>query len=84
MPERVGLLSDCATVANKKNLEALFEARRVQGSEQARAEALIEKLEKVEAFVSEKYYQASAGEDEKEAAVKEQLEEVINDLRYAS
>ena len=78
------MLSDCATVANKKNLEALFDARRVHGSEQARAEALIEKLEKVEAFVSKKYYQASAGEDEREAAVKEQLEEVINDLRYAS
>jgi hypothetical protein len=41
MPEQVGLLSDCAAVANRKNLEALFEARRV-----ARAEALIEKLKK--------------------------------------
>ena len=84
MPEQVGVLSDCAAVANKKNLELLLEARKVQESERARAEKLIEKLEKVEEFVSEKYYETPAGEDEREAGVKDRLDEVINDLRSIS
>lgn len=84
MPENVGVLSDCASIANKKNLEQLTEARRVQGNEKARAESLIEKLEGVEEFVSEKYYEAAAGEDEREASVKDQLEEVILTLHSLS
>jgi hypothetical protein len=84
LPEQVGVFSECATIANKQNLGLLVEARRVQKSERTRAEALIEKLEKVEEFVSEKYYEALVGEDEVEAAVKERLEEVVNDLRAVS
>lgn len=84
MPESVGVLSDCAAIANKKNLAQLKEARRVQADEKARATTLVEKLEDVEQFVSRKYYEAPAGEDEREAAVKERLEEVIESLRFLS
>jgi hypothetical protein len=84
MPESVGTLSDCAALANKKNLEQLTEARRVQSDEKARASSLVEKLEVIEEYVSQKYYEAPAGEDEREAAVKAQLEEVVNSLRLLS
>lgn len=82
MPESVGTLSDCAAFANKKNLEQLTETRRVQSDEKARASSLVEKLEVVEEYVSQKYYAASAGEDEREAAAAAQLEEVVNSLRH--
>lgn len=81
MPESVGTLSDCAALANRKNLEALTEARRVQGDEKARASSLVEKLEVIEEYVSQKYSEAPAGGDEREAAVKTQLEEIIGSLR---
>jgi hypothetical protein len=81
MPESVGTLSDCAALANKKILEKLTEARRVQSDEKARASSLVKKLEVVEEFVSQKYYEAPPGQDEQEAAVKSQLEEVVNSLR---
>ena len=84
MPESVGVLSDCAAIANKKNLEQLKEARRVKDDEKARAQGLIEKLETVAQFVAEKYYAAPAGEDEKEARANEELTEVINSLRQLS
>jgi hypothetical protein len=84
MPEIVGTLSDCAALANKKILEQLTEARRVQSDEKARASSLVEKLEVVEEFVSQKYYEAPAGQDENEAAVKSQLEDVVNSLRLLS
>lgn len=84
MSENVGVLSDCAAIANKRNLDLLTEARRVKDDEKARAQSLVEKLESVEEFVSEKYYAAPAGEDEREAAVKDQLEDVIRSLRLLS
>ena len=84
MPETAGVFSDCAAIANKKNLEQLAEARRVKDDEKARAQSLIDRLEGVEEFVSEKYYAAPVGEDEREAAVKNQLEEVIALLQSLS
>lgn len=84
MPESVGVLSDCAALANKKNLEQLIEAQRVQGDEKARANSLIEQLESIEEFVAQKYYDAPAGEDEREIAVKSKLEGVINSLKRLS
>ncbi len=81
MPESVGTLSDCAALANRKNLEELAEARRVQGDEKARASSLVEKLEVIEVYVSQKYSEAPAGDDEREAAIKTQLEEIIGSLR---
>ena len=84
MPESVGVLSDCAALANKKNLEKLTEARRVQTDEKARARILVEKLEVVEEYVSQKYNEAPAGEDEREAAVQSQLEEVVRSLQLLS
>ena len=80
MPENVGVFSDCASIANKKNLQQLEEARRVQDNEKTRAKSLIEKLEGVEEFIAEKYYEAPAGEDEREASVKDQIEEVLQTL----
>ena len=85
MPEIVvGTLSDCAALANKKILEQLTEARRVQSDEKARAASLVEQLEVVEEFVSQKYLEAPAGQDENEAAVKSKLEGVIDSLRSLS
>jgi hypothetical protein len=85
MPEIVvGTLSDCAALANKKILEQLTEARRVQSDEKARATSLVEELEVVEEFVSQKYYEAPVGQDESEAAVKSKLERVIDSLRSLS
>jgi hypothetical protein len=84
MPESVGVLSDCAALANKKNLEQLKQARKVQADEKARANSLVEKLEHVEEFVSEKYFEAPAGEDEREEQVKDHLEDVMNSLRQLS
>ena len=84
MPESVGVLSDCAALANKKNLEQLTEARRVQTDAKAMAEALVAKLVVVEEFVSQKYNDAPAGEDEREATVQSQLDEVVSSLRLLS
>src|SRR5262249_44169535 len=50
LPESVGVLSDCASVANKRNLELLEKARKVHADEKARAESLIEELQIVEEF----------------------------------
>lgn len=82
MPERcIGTFSDCAALANKRILEQLTEARRVQSDEKARANSLLEKLEVVTAFVSQKFYEAPAGQDEHEVAAKSQLEEVVASLQ---
>ena len=82
MPEIVvGTLSDCAALANKKILEQLTEARRVQSDEKISLSGAIEKLEVVEEFVSQKWYEAAQGQDENEAAVKSQLEDVLSSLR---
>ena len=56
----------------------------MQSDEKARASSLVEKLEVVEEFVSQKYYEAYAGQDEREATAKSQLEEVVNSLRLLS
>ena len=81
MPECVGMLSDCASIANKKNLELLEAARKVHDSEKARARSLAEDLELVEQFVRDKYLEAPAGADEKEERVKKQLQNVMWLLR---
>lgn len=81
LPESVGVLTDCASIANKKNLELLQEARKVQADEKERANKLVEELEPVEVFVSEKYYEAPAGQDEKEELVRGKLQEVMSTLR---
>jgi len=80
MPETAAIFSKCASIANEKNIELLAEARRVKDDEKARAEKIIEDLESVQEFVSEKYYEAPSGEDEREAAVRDKLEEVISSL----
>ena len=82
LPEMsVGVLSDAATKANKAIAELLSEARRVREDQQARATTLLESLEKVEEFVSEKYYEAPAGEDDQEADAKQALEAAMASLR---
>jgi hypothetical protein len=81
LPESVGVLSDCASIANKKNLELLQSARTVHDNERARAKSLIEDLEAVEEFVSEKFYEAPVGQDDKEEKARDQLQKVISSLR---
>jgi hypothetical protein len=81
LPENVGVLMDSASVANKMNLKLLQEARKVQADEKARAKKLVEDLEEVEAFVSEKYQEAPVGQDEREEQVRDKLEEVMTSLR---
>lgn len=81
MPSSVGILSDCASIANKKNLELLVEARKVHDDEKARAESLIDDLEPVEEFVSEKWRDAPVGEDEEEERIKNQIQKVMSVLR---
>ena len=56
----------------------------MQSDEKARAASLVEQLEVVEEFVSQKYLEAPAGQDENEAAVKSKLEGVIDSLRSLS
>lgn len=80
MPETAAVFSRCASMANEKNIKLLAEARKVKGDEKARADKIIEDLEAVEEFVSEKHYEAPPGEDEREAAVKDKLDEVISSL----
>lgn len=81
LPETVGMLSDCASIANKMNLKLLHDARKVQADEKERAKKLVEELEEVEAFVSEKYQAAPVGEDEREERVRDKLEEIMTSLR---
>jgi hypothetical protein len=54
-PENVDVLSECASIANKKNLQSLQEALKVQNSEYARAQDLKSKLEPVIEYVRDKY-----------------------------
>lgn len=81
LPESVGVLTDCVSIANKRNLELLLEARTVHNNEQERAKKLLEELKTVEDFVSDKYYAAPAGEDEEEERARDKLQEVMNELR---
>ena len=81
-PQSVSALSSAAALANAKVLEQLAEARRVEGDDKARAAALVEQLEAVSEFVSQKYYDAPAGSDEVEATVKKKLDEALNSLRH--
>ncbi len=81
MPEYSRVLSDCASLANGKNLEALRGAHEVLAREKARAGALIDDLEEVGEFVSEKYYEAPSGEDEREQRLNEQLQLALGSLR---
>jgi hypothetical protein len=81
MPESVGILSDCASIANKKNLELLHNARKVRDNEKERARKLVEDLEVVEEFVSDKYFEAPTGQDEREEKVRDQLQAVMSSLR---
>lgn len=81
LPENVGVLSDCAAIANKMNLQLLQAARKVHDDEKARAKKLVEDLEEVESFVSDKYHEAPIGQDEREEQVRDKLEVVMNSLR---
>jgi Zn-finger protein len=56
-------------------------ARKVHDSEKERAKKLVEELAEVEEFVSDKYREAPAGQDEKEERVRDQLQEVMSSLR---
>lgn len=80
-PESADFLSTSAATANRKNIELLEEARRMQNDESALAQDLINQLELVEQYVSEKYYEAPAGEDDKEAAARDSVAEVLSKLR---
>jgi hypothetical protein len=80
-PESADYLSTSAAIANRKNLELLEDARRMQNNESELAQDLINKLELVEQYVSEKYYEAPAGEDEKETAARDSVAEVLSTLR---
>ena len=53
----------------------------MQSDEKISLSGAIEKLEVVEEFVSQKWYEAAQGQDENEAAVKSQLEDVLSSLR---
>jgi hypothetical protein len=82
LPESAGMLSDCASIANKKNLEILEDARKTEALKKARVNDLIKDLEVVNQFVSRKCIEASfrqmAKEDEE---VRDQLRNVIIDLK---
>ena len=80
MPESVGALSDCAAIANRQNLEALEEARRVHDDDKERVKNLIEDLGAVEQLVLEKYKDLRAGDDEREAKIREKLETAMASL----
>jgi hypothetical protein len=64
--------------------EAASDRSRLQNRTVKRASSLVEKLEVVEEFVSQKYYEAPPGQDEQEADAMSQLEEVVNSLRLLS
>lgn len=81
LPESITAFSSAAAIANAKVLEQLTEARRVQSDDKARAAALIEQLESVSEFVSQKYYDAPADSDEVEFAAKAKLDEALDSLR---
>jgi hypothetical protein len=81
MPESVAVLSECASIANRKNLELLEVARKVQDNEKARANSLLRSLEVVEEFVNQKWYEAPPGQDEEEERIRDQLQAVIGSLR---
>jgi hypothetical protein len=81
LPENVGVLSECAALANKTNLQLLQAARKVHDDEKARAKKLVEDLEDVESFVSDKYHEAPVGQDEREEHVRDKLDSVMSSLR---
>ncbi|WP_200156988.1 hypothetical protein [Allochromatium vinosum] len=81
MPETVGILSECAAIANNKVVALLKNARSVQADEKSRARDLMERLEDVEEFISDKYNEAPAGKDEREAKILDQIDEVVRLLR---
>lgn len=81
LPQISDVFSDCASLANKKNLELLDDARKVNEQQKVRTESLIDDLELAEEFVSEKYVEAPTGKDKKEGQIRDLLHRVMNSLR---
>lgn len=79
-PEQVSVLLECASIAGKKNLELLAEARHAEKNGRTRTKDQIKKLEVVKEFVRDKYIKAPSGEDKKESEANNLIGEVINDL----
>ncbi len=84
IPQSVGVLSDCASIANKKNLESLVNAWKARNYTKARAESLINDLKPVEHFV-ELYlidkYDHKAKISEEDEQLLDQIKKVMNSLR---
>jgi hypothetical protein len=81
LPDSAGVLSDSASIANKKNIELLEAARKVHASKEALADSMIEVVESIGTYVTEKHYKTSVGEDENEERVLDLVEKVISSLR---
>lgn len=84
MPESVGILSECASIANKKNLESLTNARKARNHAKTRAKSLIDDLVPVEHFVEmfllDKYGYETVPSIE-DGQLRDQIQKVMNSLR---
>lgn len=82
MPEEsVSMLSDSAILANERILERLQDARKVEAHTKELARSHSDKLEHVAEFISKKYYAAPPENDEREASVDKEINEVLDFLR---
>jgi hypothetical protein len=69
-----------AAAANRRNVELLEEARKVQSDDKERISTLIKQLGPVIDFISEKYDAAEHGNDERESALFHSVSVVIDEL----
>ena len=78
------LFNQCAAHASEKVLGRLALAEKQVQENKAWADDLRMRLEPVEAFVGEKFYEAPADHDKREGEVRDLLAEVTNSLLHAS
>ena len=81
LPQSADILAAGAVKSNRKNLDLLQEALATQNNNEKLKSKIIEQLEPVEEFISEKYWEAEAGSDEREADLRDKLEKLIMMLR---
>lgn len=83
-PESVRIFAKCAMISSDKLVKELEKAISERIMNKISIRNLLEDLESIEEFVSEKYHAAPNDEDERELALMNQIEEIVRALKSLS
>lgn len=79
-PQMAGVFSECEAMSTKLNLERLRESLKEHEKTKSHARKLVEELKAVAEFLTEKYKEASVGEDEREKELRQKTLNAIETL----